>query len=437
MVNIFSIVTTFILFIAIMVIFSREGMDYVAYALLFALISSIMTSLIHGTTLSEFVSMIEIKPLIFILSLQIIVLIAEKHKIFQWIAVKTLHVTKGNHRSFFYLICTVGTITAAIIADITVAIIFVPLVIRAARILKIKPAPYLFGISITINIGSIITPFSSSENILISSAFNLTFSWFTANFIVFVVLALILTLILLDLTMLRKITPPKEEQKQVLLEILDPKLVIISRKKFLLNSIYFAAVVIGFVFISEYAYLVALFGAILISLFNKTEITKSMGRIDWKIIFFFISLFLFIGNMEINGTFHFIIDKLEPILTGGIFWAALIVLIISSLLSGFLANTPTALIFIAILNSIFLKNSGDVVPNPILIAFLLGINLGGNILPQGAACDIMTLNIAKENKVEGFTYKTLLKKGGTFALFHIALSIIYIFFYCLVTGVFV
>ncbi len=436
MVNIFSVVSTFILFITIMVIFSREGMDYVAYALLFALISSIMTSLIHGTTLSEFVSMIEIKPLIFILSLQIIVLIAEKHKIFQWIAVKTLHLTKGNHRAFFYFICTVGTITAAIIADITVAIIFVPLVIRAARILKIEPAPYLFGISITINIGSIITPFSSSENILISSAFNLTFSWFTSNFIIFVILALIITLVLLDIILLRKMVPPKEEQKQVLLEILDPKLVIISKKKFLLNSIYFTAVVIGFVFISEYAYLVALFGAILISLFNKTEITKSMGRIDWKIIFFFISLFLFIGNMEINGTFHFITNLLEPVLTGGIFWAAILVLIISSLLSGFLANTPTALIFITIFNSIFLKNPGDVVPNPILIAFLLGINLGGNILPQGAACDIMTLNIAKEHKVEGFTYNTLLRKGGMFALLHIILSIVYIFFYCLVTGVF-
>jgi len=430
--NIFAIVSVFILFIAIMVIFSREGMDYVAYALLFALISSIMTSLIYGTTLSEFVSMIEVKPLIFILSLQIIVLIAEKHKIFQWIAVKTLHVTKGNHRAFFYLICTVGTITAAVIADITVAIIFVPLVIRAARILKIEPAPYLFGISITINIGSIITPFSSSENILISSAFNLSFSWFTSNFIVFVVFALIITLILLDFTMLRKMTPPKEKQKQVLLEILDPNLVIISKKKFLLNSIYFSAVIIGFVFVSDYSYLVALFGAILISLLNKTEITKSMAKIDWKIIFFFISLFLFIGNMEINGTFQFITDLLEPILTGGVFWAAILVLIISSLLSGFLANTPTALIFISIFNSIFPES----VPNPILIAFLLGINLGGNILPQGAACDIMTLNIAKEHKVEGFTYKTLLRKGGTFALLHIALSIVYIFFYCLVTGVF-
>ena len=157
-----------------------------------------------------------------------------------------------------------------------------------------------------------------------------------------------------------------------------------------------------------------------------------MAKIDWKIIFFFISLFLFIGNMEINGTFQFITNLLEPVLTGGIFWAAILVLIISSLLSGFLANTPTALIFIAIFNSIFQVS----VPNPILIAFILGINLGGNILPQGAACDIMTLNIAKENKVEGFTYKTLLKKGGTFALIHIMLCIVYIFFYCLVTGVF-
>ncbi|MHA1718111.1 MAG: SLC13 family permease [Promethearchaeota archaeon] len=419
-----------ILFITVMVIFSRENMDYVAYALLAALLSSIITFIIFGTTLDEFVSMIEVKPLIFILSLQIIVQIVEKHKIFQWVAVKTLHITKGNPRVFFYLICTIGTISAAIIADVTVAIIFVPLVIRATRILKIKPAPYLFGISITINIGSIITPFSSSENILISSAFNLSFAWFTSNFIIFVILALITTLILLDFTMLKKQTPPPEEQRQILLEIMDPKLVIISRKKFLLNSIYFLAIIIGFVFISDYSYLVALFGAILISLLNKTDISSSLAKIDWKIIFFFISLFLFIGTMEINGTFEFITKLLKPILTGGIFWAAILVLLLSSALSGFLANSPTALIFITILHEIF----QDTVPNPILIAFLLGINLGGNILPQGAACDIMTLNIATENKVEGFTYKTLLKKGGAYALLHIFLCIVYIFFYCLVTG---
>jgi len=76
---------------------------------------------------------------------------------------------------------------------------------------------------------------------------------------------------------------------------------------------------------------------------------------------------------------------------------------------------------------------GDV-PNIILIAFLFGINLGGNLLPQGATCDLMTLNLARKHKVEGFTYKSLLKTGGLFALIHIGMCILYLTIYSLITG---
>jgi len=196
-VNYFLLAITLALFIVILIVFSREKLDYVGYSLLCALIACILTGLIipiekvaemfewidptqtSGLTwIQVYINMIEFKPLMFILGMQIIATVAEHYKIFQWIAVKTLHFTKGNHRAFFYLICTIATITAAVIADVTVAIIFVPLVIRACRILKIDPKPFLYGISITINIGSILTPFSSSKNILISSEFGLSFGWF-------------------------------------------------------------------------------------------------------------------------------------------------------------------------------------------------------------------------------------------------------------------
>ena len=431
MADYFSIIITLVLFVAVMIIFSQEQMDYVAYALLAALVASIITAIRFDTSLEEFVATIEISPLIFILSMQIMVMIAEKHKIFQWIAVKTLHITKGNHRAFFYLICTIGTITAAIIADITVAIIFVPLTIRACRILKIDPAPYLFGITITINIGSIITPFSSSENILIASAFNLGINWFVTNMGIFVIVALVGTLIILDLTMLKKMTPPEEMQKKILLEIMDPKLVIISKKQFLLNSAYFTAVVLGFIFVSDYSYLIALFGAIMMSLLNKKSITDLMAKIDWKVIFFFISLFLLIGNMQINGTFDIIGNALTNVNMDNIILLSLGVLIITSLLSGFLANSPTAIVGITLILDLFAPNDP---PALVLIAFLFGINLGGNILPQGAACDVMTLNIATKHKVKGFTYKTLLKKGGSFALIHITFCIIYLVIFGLFTA---
>lgn len=172
----FAIIVTFVIFVLIMIIFSKENADYVAFALLGAAISSLITFFRFEDV--NIIDSIEWSPLIFILSMQVIVLIAERHKIFQWIAVKTLHLTKGNHRLFFYLICIIGTFTASIIADVTVSIIFIPLTIRACRILKINPSPYLYGITITINIGSIFTPFSSSENILISSSFGLGVQWF-------------------------------------------------------------------------------------------------------------------------------------------------------------------------------------------------------------------------------------------------------------------
>ena len=69
--------------------------------------------------------------------------------------------------------------------------------------MRIKPAPYLYGISITINIGSVLTPFSSSKNILIASQFNLDFLWFIKNMGLFTILALVITLILMDLLITR------------------------------------------------------------------------------------------------------------------------------------------------------------------------------------------------------------------------------------------
>jgi hypothetical protein len=63
---------------------------------------------------------------------------------------------------------------------------------------------------------------------------------------------------------------------------------------------------------------------------------------------------------------------------------------------------------------------------------LIGINVGGNFLPQGAACDIMTLTIATKNNVKGFNYKNLTKNGAIFASIHTIIGIFYITIYSLI-----
>lgn len=449
MVNYSLLAVTLTLFIIILIVFSREKMDYVAVSLICAVIAAGLTSFMipkeqaasfigwidpaeieNLSWLQIFLNMIEFQPLMFILGMQIIVTVAEEYKIFQWVAVKALHITKGNHRAFFYMICTISTLVAAIIADVTVAVLFVPLVIRACRILKINSSPFLYGITITINIGSVLTPFSSSKNILISSEFGLDFAWFITRMGPFIILTLASTLILLDFFVLRKYDPPTEQRRQIFLEIMNPKLVISDKKRFISNFIYFGVIILGFIFFAEYSYLIAFFGGILMTLLNRISLVEIIKKVDLKVIFFFIALFVLIGAMEFNGTFTLVSTGLSFFDLNNTYIAAIGVLLVSSLFSGFLASNPTAVLLIIVLRNLF---PGDV-PDLILIAFLLGINLGGNLLPQGATCDLMTLNLAKKNKVEGFTYNSLLKTGGAFAIFHIVLCITYLTVFYLITA---
>lgn len=439
-VEIVPIVVLLLLFVGIMIVFSQEQLDYVAYSLLAAFVAVMITLAYYpnigedsSEIFFEFVKFIEFEPIIFLISMQVIVVICEKHKIFQWLALKVLHITKGNHRKFFYWICAISSFSAAIIADITVAIIFIPLVIRACKILKIDATPYLFAISFTINIGSLYTPFSSSENILIAGVFGLDFQWFLARFTLYVIPILFLTLFVLDMVFLRKITPPPEESARILLEIMDPNLVIINRKQFKLNSLYLILVIIGFVVFPN-AWAVAAFGAILMSLLNRTPITDLIAKIDWKIIFFFISLFLLIGSMVITGLFDVVGDWTGNILSENVLLAGITVLLLISVLSGFLAQVPTAIVFITLLQNIYGTQPGAV-PDLIIMGFLFGINLGSNFLPQGAACDLMALNLAEKNGIKGFNYKSLLKNGSLITLFHIFNSIVFMTIFAFVTGV--
>ncbi len=420
--QIVSVIISAVLFIIIMIIFTNKNVDYVAFTILSAVIACIITGSIFGIGFTEFLTYIEFEPLFFIICMQIIIAILEEHKIFRWLVLKTLHWTKADHRKFFFLICFMASMTSAIISDITVGIIFVPLVIRACKILKINPAPYLFGLSFTINIGSIYTPFSSAENILIANAFSLDFSYFITNFSLIVIPTLIYTLLLIDFIMLRKQEPPSEDYKVILLDIMDPNIVIASKKKFTINSILFIGIIIGFIIIPD-AYIVAVVGAVIMCILNRKDFTEILLKTDLKVIAFFIGIFLLMGTMQINGTFVYIGDLIGSFISDNVLIAAITVLLMISVLSGFLAQIPTALVFITLMNNIY--GIGQV-PNLIIMAMLLGINIGSNFLPQGAACDLITLNLAEKNGVSDFNYKTLLKNGSMMTLVHIGVSIIYL-----------
>lgn len=431
--DVWLLITIFIIFFLILISYSIKGLDFVAVSLFCCFLAATITGLVMGLGIGVFLDYIEWEAIIIILSMSIITKIAADSNILEYLAVKLFKISKGNQRTFFYLICFITTLLAAIISDVVVVLILAPVVIRLCRFLKIRAGTYLLGMTICINIGSIITPFSSGENIIISTAFNLDTLYFIQNYWFFSFLLLFITIFLLDRFFLRKEPKIEEMQKRFVLDLIDADTMIKNKKMFYFNSIAIIITILLFA-ILPLLYLTAAFSATFLVLVNKKYTKKEMSDllrdIEWEIIFFFISLYVVIGCLLEAGfkdLFREIpFEQFDP------FVLALILLIGVSLISGFVANTPTALVFIPIIDLLIVEYG--FAPIPLIFAFIIGINIGGNLIPQGAACDMMTLKIAQKNDVENLNFKRLLKTGASFAVIHIALSVGYLLILVILFG---
>ena len=415
----------FLLFFLIILSYSFKDLDFVAISLLCMFFGATITGLRLGVKFESFINMVEWQAIIIILSMSIITKIAQDSNVLEYVAVKLFRLSRGNQSVFLYLLCTITTLLAAIITDVVVVLILAPVVVRLCHFLKIRSGTYLLAMTICINIGSIITPFSSGENIIISTAFGLSTEYFIQNFWIFSFFLLFVTIFLIDRFLLRKEPKIEDEQKKFVLELVNADIMIKNKKMFYFNSIAIIITILFFA-ILPLLFLTAIISAMILVLVNRRYTKKSMTTllkdIEWEIIFFFISLYIIVGCLRLAGFDELFtnipFEQMNPALVAFVF------LIFISLVSGIVANTPTALIFIPIIQ--ILISDFNFPSVPLLFAFIIAINLGGNLVPQGAAADMMTLKVAQDSGVENLNYKRLLKIGAIFAFIHISFSLLYL-----------
>ena len=432
-------------FVIVIIALFREKTDFLTYSVAAMLAAATGTYIFSPIPFSidEFILAIDWPVIFFLISLFTIVAILEEQLIFQEIALRITKKFSTNTRGFFWVIIIISTLSAVFIQDLSVAIIFIPMIISTSEKMKINPTPILLGTTICINLASTLTPFGSAENLLIANKFSLSTSWFFTNLAIYFIIATLLTLILLDFFVLRKhlneIWIPHCEEYEEPLEsqhLKEHELVIleesINPKLFYRNLGTLFAFFTLLIIIPDILF-VGILGMLLFVFMNprrsgtggkKPDISYYFRKVDFKLPFFFITLFVLVFCFEKVGLIGIIEDFVVNITPDNLFILCIFVLIITSVLSGFLDNLPVTVLFIPIIQ--ILINSLGFSSTPLLIAFILGINLGGNFLPQGSAADLMTLELSTKYCVEGMNYRKLLKVGGLFALLHIILGIIYL-----------
>ncbi|TFG09737.1 MAG: hypothetical protein EU535_08800 [Promethearchaeota archaeon] len=425
-----------ICFIGLIIVLFFEHVDYILYSVIFIVIASIVSAIFipEVRDFTFFMNNVEWEVIFYFIAIFAIVEILKENNFFDEIAFRIIKRYGLRPRKLFYIFCIITTLLASVIAGISIVAIFVPLIIVVCRKTKINPTPFLLGISVCVNLAATLTPIGSAQNILIANEFALDFNWFLFRIIPYFFITLIITLISLDQFLLKRslkmpiVVDDKEDplknDSDIMIKGKGGRLI---RKNLSLLIIFVFCLII----IPE-GYLVAIIFTIIFLLFNprkgdqgnKYSLIHYLQKVDYKLIYFFIFLFIFIGLMEINGTLLLLEMFIENLSFQNELILSIIILITTSLLSGLLDNTPVTIIFIPVIR--ILISSPDFYAFPLLVAFILGINLGGNFLPQGSPADLMILELGRTNKIKDLTYKKMVKIGGFYALIHILIGIGYL-----------
>ena len=416
------------LFLLMTIIYSIKKIDIGAYSIVIAFIAVVFTLIwernINGNTTiveAEFFGKINYQVILYLIFMEIVLFALQEQRIFQWFSLKIIRVTKGNPRSFFYLMSIVSTILSGFMEDVSLAIIILPLVIRTCRVLEINAKPFILGISFSIILGNLLSPFATGTSIIIAQAFGLNIGWFLTYFIGLLVILEIILLVFIDLTMLKKQTPPGERQKTILLEIMNPDLLISEKPKFVRYLVYFVIIVTGLVFSLYFpAYLVVMIASVFLCLVERTKHSLSdyFDDVDWKLILFLVSIFLMIGCMDINGTIATISNFVQNVSSDNLILTIIIILVVSSLISSFISKSLMGITFSTVLLQIFVgftKGTPSVDQSLQIMALIIGVLLGGNLIPPAATHLLKAIEIAEENYVKGFTFRYFTKYTAIFS----------------------
>ncbi|TFG16618.1 MAG: hypothetical protein EU531_05935 [Promethearchaeota archaeon] len=425
-------------FIGLIIVLFFEKVDYILYSVSLIIIASIVTAIFIPETrdLTFFMNAVKWEVIFFFIAIFTIVEILKENKFFDEIGFRIIKHYKTKPRKLFYIICIVTTLLASVIAGISIVAIFIPIIIVICREIKINPTPFLLGISVCVNLAATLTPVGSAQNILIANEFTLDFNWFLVHIVPYFLLTFVITIFTLDRFVLAKFlkNQRKELEEEKYKGISEENPFKDKKSRPILKNLILLIIFIAFLILIPESYLVSLVFSIIFLIFNpnnksegsghKYSLIRYLQKVDYKLIYFFICLFIFIALMEINGTLLLLEKLIENLAFQNELLLSIIILITTSLFSGFLDNTPVTIIFIPILE-ILIAN-----PNfyafPLFVAFILGVNLGGNFLPQGSPADLMILELGRVNKVKGLTYKKMVKTGGSYAFIHVLLGIGYL-----------
>lgn len=423
------VVSAAILLIAYVFI-ALEKIPKVTIALLGAAITILLglvsqSKLVDGAINAHyFINFVDFNVIFLLVSMMIIVSIATRSGMFNWIANELLRLTKGHPKLVLFTLGIFTAVTSAFLDNVTTVILIMPVTFFIAKQLDINPLPFLITEIFASNIGGTATLIGDPPNIIIGSAAGLSFMTFLKE-LTGVVSIILLVIVLLMMFIFRKSLKATPEKMQVVAN-LDNSKTITDFPLLIRSAIVLVLVILGFV-LHDITHIetcvTAMLGASVLLLFEKPK--DILCDVEWNTIFFFIGLFIIIGGLEASGGIALMAKWILKVTQGSQEATAMIILWASGFISGIIDNIPYTATMTPMLLEIQKTMGGDYT-YPLWWCLSLGACLGGNMTIIGAAANVIVSETSAHNG-HPIPFMRFLKYGVITMLISLAISSVYIY----------
>lgn len=382
------------------------------------------TKMIDGTlNVHYFINYVDFNVIFLLASMMIIVSIATKSGMFNWIANELLKLTKGHPKCILFTLGIFTAVTSAFLDNVTTVILIMPVTFFIAKQLKINPIPFLITEIFASNIGGTATLIGDPPNIIIGSAAGLSFMDFVKELTGVVSLILLVIVSLMIVIFKKSLVAESDKMKAV--TNLDNSKTITDFPLMVRSAVVLFLVILGFI-LHDITHIetcvTAMLGASFLLLFEKPK--DIFCEVEWNTIFFFIGLFIIIGGLEASGAIALMAKWILNVTKGSESATAMIILWASGIISGVIDNIPYTATMTPMLLEIQ-KTMGADYTYPLWWCLSLGACLGGNMTIIGAACNVIVSETSAHNG-HPISFMKFFKYGVVTMLISLVISSMYI-----------
>ena len=315
----------------------------------------------------------------FLAAILVLAHLADAMGVFTWIAGRLRRGARGDPKRLLTLVFGAAALTTAVLSLDATVVLLTPAVIATARSLRMDPRPHSYATAHLSNTASTLLPVSNLTNLIAFSATGLTFLHFTAVMALPWAVAIVVELILFRVFFRRHLVRPEAEPEPKR----DPPAPVVALSIIAATLLGFA--VSGFVGVAP-AW-VAAAGAIVLGVVALRDGRTSLGRIVYSIDVWFCGFVLILGVVVAgvaNGPIGEWIATRLPADTS--FTALLTMAVVAAVAANLVNNLPATLLLLAAL--------GPHAPTALVLAMLLGVNLGPNLTYVGSLAIMLWRRVA-------------------------------------------